>query len=220
MNGINLIPPAILVLRRRRRRIRLWSVATAGYSLALAGAYGAFASGRADAIDARQRIAELAAQVERERADLVVIRDRAVEAHREADAARMMASHPDWSVLLALLASPLTPDMTIDSCELTRVEPAPPPAAPTTPAGPAPRAPGPTADVYRVILTGMARTQSQVTSYALDLERLGADEARLFDTVTLVEAKGRRIGSTDIVAFRIECGLVARPPGPARGGAQ
>lgn len=217
MNGINLIPPSMLEQRRRRRRIRIWSVATTGYALALAGSYGAFASGRADAVDARQRIAELAAQVGRERADLVAIRERALEAHREADAARMMASHPDWSVLLALLASPLTPDMTLDSCELTRVEPPPPPPSPA--AGPAPRPSGTAPVGYRVTLTGMARTQSQVTNYALDLERLGADEARLFDAVTLVEAKGRRIGSTDVVAFRIECGLAARRPAPARGGA-
>lgn len=212
MNGINLIPPAILDARRRRRRIRAWSFATAAYAVILAGSFGAYASGGIHAHDTGRRMAELAARLEQERAELNQLRDRAAEAQREADAARMMAGHPNWSVLLALLAGPLGPDMTLDACELAPIDPppaaavaqgqAPAPPPPKTPAGPG---------AYRVTVTGLARTQSQVTAYTLALERLGGDDRRLFDHVTLVEAKGRRVGSTDAVAFRIEGALNARP---------
>lgn len=214
MNGINLIPPSILEIRGRRRRLRIWSFATAGYALVLAGSYGAFASGHASSADTRRRITELTGQIEQERAGLATIRDRAAEAHREADAARMMAGHPDWSVLLALLASPLSADMSLETCQLSRVDqPAPPPPAAGAPPAPKPASAPPQA--YTVSLTGLARTQSQVTTYALTLERLGDDQARLFETVTLVEAKGRRIGSADVVSFRIECRLAARAAAPS-----
>lgn len=213
MNGINLIPGSILEQRRRRRRIQIWSGATAGYAALLVGSYGAFATAAADAAGTRQQIANLAAQVERERAGLADLRVQAAEAMREADAARLMAGHPDWSVLLALLAGPLGPDMTLESCELARIEPprADPAAAPA-PGAPAPRPPAPGPDSFRVSLSGLARTQSQVTTYALDLERLGGEDGKLFKTVTLVEAKGRRISTTDVVAFRIECVLAAATP--------
>lgn len=218
MNGINLIPPAILDARRRRRRIRLWSFATAGYAIVLTGSLGAYATGRADTADTAVRLAALSQGIERGRTDLRQLRERAVEAQREADAARMMAGHPDWSVLLALLAAPLTPDMTLDSCELARTDPpAPTTPAPATPAATAAPRPAAMPTGYRVTLTGLARTQSQVTGYALELERLGVDGRNLFENVALLEAKGRRVGSTEVVAFRIECLMTARA---SRGGAK
>lgn len=217
MNGINLIPAAVLERRRRGRRIRVWSGVTAVYGALVAGSYGAFATaGRLQ--NTHHRVAELARLVEQERAELTSLRDRAAEAMREADAARMMASHPDWSVLLTLLARPLTADMALESCELSRIEP---PRADTGPAGappPRPATPGP--DSFRLSLTGLARTQSQVTGYVLELERLGGEGPRLFQSVTLVEAKGRRISTTDVVSFRVECVLAPRASGAGGGGAR
>lgn len=221
MNGINLIPPHTLVLRRRRKRIRAWSAATGIYAAVLGGAYGALASGTADATGLDRRIAEIAQTTQAERAELEVMRQKASEAEREADAARMMGNHPDWSVLLGLLAKPLTAEMSLHTCEVARVEktpaaaapsPAPPLAAPQT-AATTPTAATPRTDAFKVTIAGLARTQAAVTDYVLELERLTAGDQRLFDPpVMIAEAKGRRIGSTDVVAFRIECTLSAAAP--------
>lgn len=226
MNGINLVPLPIRVARRRRRRVRLWSAATGVYTVVLLGSLGAFASsGRSGEEFAARSVAEATAHLQTERADLEVRRQKAAEAEREAEAAHMMGNHPDWSVLLGMLAKHLAPEMTIESCELAAIEPTPaapktpgvPPAPPApAPAAPAKPDPGAMADSYKVTVAGLARTQSLVTDYALKLEDIRAGDEKLFEHVAIVEAKGRRIGATDVVAFKVECVLNERVAQPGR----
>jgi hypothetical protein len=124
--------------------------------------------------------------------------------------AKFIGRHPDWSVLLDLLARERGPDIVLSRLALQPAdrpfegEPgargASAPAAPVTGAAPG----------YVVRLAGQARTPAAATKFTLRLEKLG-----IFDSVRLVDTRPANVPGRDYVAFQIQCSIGTAPSGGA-----
>jgi hypothetical protein len=199
LNGVNLIPMARRRVRGRRARVRLWAVLCGCYGLAVGGWYLWY--GITSAVDAGSVAADLAAAQQRV-ADLEgKIKARAVrvaEADEAYEAALSISDQPDWGTLLAILGRGLGKDTVLSGCVLM-------PEAPrlaSAEGGVAPAVevrPG----AYVLTVSGLGRTQEDVSKYVLDLE-----QTNLFSRVTLKEARRTEFLTGQAVAFTIECAMV------------
>lgn len=197
MNGVNLIPLARRRSRKRRARIRLWAVVCGVYGAAVGGWYLWY--GISSAVDAGGVAAELAAAQGRV-ADLegqIKARGiRAAEAEALYEAAVSISDQPDWGTLLAVLGRGLGTGTVLNGCVLT-------PEAPRLASAEG----GVSAEVrpgsYLLTVSGIGRTQEDVSRYVLDLEHTG-----IFARVTLKEARRTEFLVGQAVAFTIECGMV------------
>jgi Tfp pilus assembly protein PilN len=206
MIPVNLIPARRRRARAVRRRLRAWLAIGAVYGLGLALAWSSVAlSGRApaDELDARLlRVAEAIASAETLSAELST---QLAAARRELAAVRSVTEHPDWSILLGLVARERTQDIVLSSFELSPTEP--PAPQPTPPGAVTPvSSPGatpvaaPSSQGYILHLTGIGRQQRDVPRFILRLEQMG-----LFSRVTLLESRSRMLGESEVFGFRVEC---------------
>jgi len=181
------------------------AVALAGYAACFA-----FAGGEADVI--RARLAEATAQVQRRRGEIRALSDKAATVRRELEAIRSVAGHPDWSLLLTLLADALSDSLVLEICTL----------APTGPPGSIAKdkeADPNSLDTmtarlrqsYVLQLAGVAKTQTAVSRFVLRLEQIG-----LFRRVKLVQTSRRTFAGRRAIVFKIECLLDGREEGTTR----
>jgi Tfp pilus assembly protein PilN len=197
---LDLIPAPRRQARARRTRIRTWSLVLGVYALTTAAGYVAcFAypdSGQTALLrDTRAVTEELRAASREMRA----VRAQVAEAAGRLAIARSVRNHPDWSLLLAMLADSLADQIVLERCALLPVDP---PAA----AGPAPAAtPAQSPRAFRFDLTGLARSQTAVSQFVLRLEK-----ARVFDEVRLVQTSRKPFLKGEAVAFQLECSLTGK----------
>jgi hypothetical protein len=118
----------------------------------------------------------------------------AVLAERELtlEAKRAVANHPDWSILMMLVARELGEDIVLSHCVLA---PQGDPPGPGTARRPTP---------YLWQMAGYGRTIGAASRFALALERMG-----LFDHVRLVKTNRQKFLEATAYAFQIECVLGA-----------
>lgn len=195
---VNLIPPARVSSIRVRRRVRTWSVASAGYAMLAVGACLTMASERAEGPGARSDLDRLQRTLEARKADLKNARAQAADFQRRVDAADWVTKHPDWSVLLRMLASLRGSDVMLGAIALEPLPEAPPDAA-----KPAPKAGvRPASEAYTLHVEGTAREQLSVADFAQALQDSG-----VFRGVRLVDSKAEVEGEVSVVRFRLICDL-------------
>jgi Tfp pilus assembly protein PilN len=195
----NLIPLPRLEARRRRLRLRVWVAAVSVYAAALAVVYtvclGAWAVDSHDL--ARQqkateaRVAETRRQIDEVNADLA-------DARRTLRANEVLGGHPDWSLLLMVLARSMNEEVVLRQCDLAslktvRADDAAETAAP---------APADGVDGWRLQMNGFGRTVASVSEFALAIEKTG-----LFDRVRLLKTIRQPFLAGQATHFQIECDL-------------
>lgn len=205
--GVNLLPAPRRIARRRRARVRAWSWIGAAYLLAVAGASAAFVltthEGGPRVADVDEAVARVAAR----RIEVAALEKELTAATRNWEAARAVGHHPDWSVLLGLLARAREGEVVLERCELRADVPS------------ARAQPQPGRRQYTLSVDGIARSQRAVPAYVLGLERLG-----VFESVTIIETRSRPpdTGTSapadpavaeDLVAFRVQATLADRASG-------
>jgi hypothetical protein len=201
MTRFNLMPPARMHRVMRRRRSYQWAGTVA---LALFGAVGAVIASstqvrsspwsRLDADIARARSLADAARAEARESELAY-----AQAQRRIEAARAVGEHPDWSLLLRLLAVLRGDSAVIESITIAPADTADRTSAAGSAAVPA-RTPAPWA--YSVRMSGIAPSAWAVTQFALRLE-----DSRVFARVQQGDIQPRTVRGTDVRWFRIEASL-------------
>jgi len=176
MDGHNLIPHARIHARHARRRLLRWAIMLSGFTaLVAAGVTTSQVALRVDRGDADRRIADLTNQVELVDARIQRLRSELADAGRELRRTRMVGRHPDWSVLLVLLARLSGDDLMLRRISLDPI---------------------PDQQGYTIGLDGVAVSQAEVSSFVLALERSG-----MFTGTRLEATKRETIASTEAVAF-------------------
>lgn len=200
----NLIPAARRHRACLRSRVRTWSVVTAAYAAIVALGVFLALMGREDTSATQQAIDALAADAERLQEDIRFLGSSIAAQATLLQAHRSLQADPDWSLLLALVASRVDDDVALTGIQLAprradrSAEEDPPDAA-------APASPG--AAAYELVLTGRAPSQGRVTDFVLDLEGLG-----VFDSVAILDAQrdSESAAEESGVRFVILCLLVER----------
>jgi len=204
MIGVNLIPQAEVVARKRRRRLRAWSLAIV-IAAAVGSAPVAVEFTRHHQVQSlRSEKGRVRRDIETTRAELnrlgLEIRDLQAQAAR-ADALR---TKRPWAHLLTLLSETLPQEMWL-------VAVATDPAAPrqSGPYRPAKRDPA-KPDAPPEVVTLEAPRQLAVEGYALDYRNLyefmsKLNQAEVFQTVTLTRANDEPVLNTSAVRFQILC---------------
>jgi hypothetical protein len=240
MNSVNLIPAPRLAARKRRVHLRRCAAACCGWAVASALAAGAaHAMWRpVDDPQSDERLAVVSDDIERTERAIAGVKIRLAAAQSTLRANEAIASQPDWSILLAVLARGIGDDVVLRSCHVhpaganggrvdgRRAVAVAPPVAPS-PAAPVPAVgvgAGTSATVtaaeealpFVLEASGVARTLASAHRFVNDLEKTG-----LFARVSLLDTTRDSVISDGAIAFRIECSLdePAAPSAPA-GGAQ
>jgi hypothetical protein len=203
MTGVNLIPAHYRQARQRRRRARAWFSVCGGYAIVLAVAYLGAASALGDGGSAAGDLGKTQQQVEELTRASAMLKLQLRDALIKLNIARAVGDQPDWSLLLGLLAKLTDEKIVLRSCHLETASESRQVATGTT-GKPAtqPTVPEPKDAVFNLTLVGFAKTQNDVTQFALRLEKLG-----LFDQVDLLQSAREPIGTTQATAFRVQCAL-------------
>lgn len=194
---VNLIPRKRRAARRVSSCLRSWAVFGVVYLLAVAGACALFITATAPAHDPLERdVSGIAAQITAAKERLAKSRAELTTLTRRLAATQEVQGHPDWSVLLGLIASKRGPGLVLATLELRPIEA----RSPDGRAGrevPAARPAG-----YTLRLTGLGKDHAEVAQFALRLE-----EAALFSQVVLKDTIARPLAARMVVSFGIECTL-------------
>lgn len=203
MTAIDLTPMSIAKTLSGRRRARAWSLGVSSYALLVAVGLGAVVLSAPKGDGVRAKAARVQAEVAGARRDLALVSGEMTRLQRELDAARAVGEHPDWSIVLGLVAgvqqgrevvlehallSPSFPAAASAGTRRRRTEPKP--QDPPVPNG------------YQVVLSGLAKTELDASRFALGLEEVGA-----FDRVTLVSTRARPVDRATLTAFEIRIDL-------------
>lgn len=199
MQSHNLIPSYRLEARRRRRRFEAWVVGVSAYAAILAAVYVGFLCARgvdADALARRRqttaaRTAEVQSQIKAVQADLA-------EARRTLQANETLGGHPDWSLLLMLLAQNMNDGVVLRGCSLV------PHQGETEGAEAAAPFPTSTPDDWRLQMQGFGKAVTAVSNFALAIEQTG-----LFEQVRLLKTVRQPFLAGQATHFQIVCDLGA-----------
>ena len=195
MQSRNLIPSHRLEAARRRRRLQAWIGAVSVYAAALVAVYvgcacawgvdaGALARRRQTT---EQRVELIRNHIRKAQADLA-------EAQHTLKANETIGGHPDWSLLLMLLAHHMNDGLVLRQCHLAPANADDSlPADATTPAG------------WRLEMTGFAREVTAVSQFALSLEKTG-----LFNEVRLMKTVRQPFLAGQATHFQVRCDLGRR----------
>lgn len=211
MIAINLIPHQRRRVWALRSRAVWWCAGVAAYSAAFVALClvlrpdgSELARVQSDLDDARVRHAALTKELGTERA-------RIDQMSRRLQTARAVGEHPDWSVLLGLLAQ-LRGEMVV--LESIRIEPLTADASTQRAAAPSPAGGRPTADrrqtsgavgeAYRLTIAGVAPTPSAVSALALSMEATG-----LFEAVNQGAVQSRSVRGQSVRTFTIAATLTS-----------
>ncbi|MDX2132052.1 MAG: PilN domain-containing protein [Planctomycetota bacterium] len=196
MNGaLNLLPASRVRALRLRARARAWTGACAAYVVLLGAGWAwtalsrpATASPAGDLAETQTRLADA------ERACQALRRSVSV-ADERLSTARAVGDHPDWSLLLDLLARAKRADVAFERVSLSSRGGGPPRAG----EGLVRRGP------WTLSLAGVGGSQRAVSDFALRLEESG-----VFESVAVVELRSRGDARPDrpaLVEFGVQCAL-------------
>jgi len=198
----DLLPEEYRRIRHQRRRIKRWgAVLGATATVMLAGSIGLRAGAGGDDEQMRAALAKIRAESAQRQARIEDWSGELSQVRKALDLARSVGDHPDWSVLLALVADSLGQNTVLESINLDPMGG----EAVASVSGPEPiQTPG----GYILGLSGYGKSQVDVTRLAIRLERSG-----LFDRVNLVQTRSAAVGQVEAVFFRFECSLGASAGG-------
>jgi len=195
--NVNLVPRKRRAARRVRTCLRAWAAFGVAYIVFVIGACALMVAAMTPPEDPiHSDPAGLAAQIASAKEKLAESRTKLAAISRQLAGAREVQGHPDWSVLLSLIAARRGDDLALSSVELrpagaatngTREAPAGLVARPTS---------------YSLVLTGLGKDHNAVAQFALRLELEG-----LFSQVVLKDTVARQLATRSVVSFGIECTL-------------
>ena len=195
MTSVSLIPAYRTDARKRRRRLRRWATAGAGYVLFLAVTY-AFcnaiwgADGRSLASESQKTAAKIA-ETQRQ---LATLEKELLHDEQLLAANRTLADQPDWSLLLAALSQTLQDEVVLRSCQLKPVWVGPGSSRGT------PLPPGSQSNAFLLALRGFGKSQAAVAQFVLRLEG-----TELFEEVKIIETRRESFRAAEAVAFQLDC---------------
>lgn len=206
IRGVNLLPLARRRAARRRLRTRLWAAVGAAWAGTIIAVYIPFAATkqREDAA-IEGGMAQVSQRIDSATKILAALRSQNLAAVTTLTAARAVADHPDWGVLLDMLGRTRGEGIVLERVELTPVSPSS--ARAQAPADPA----VPHSGGLAIGIEGAGESPSAVTEFTLKLERSG-----LFDRVTLLETKARSLRGSDRTSFKLQCTIGPAEPGSPR----
>ena len=206
---MDFVPPRRRAMRRLRTRARAWGVVLALVVLALlASAVVLLTRGRDDGGAVEEELARVRVRLAHETGVRAELDGRIVRAEEELSLSRAIGSHPDWSVLLNLLARERGDDVVLNKVAIQRVDRPFDGSAGARGGSPGATAKPTTAgeDAFVVRVGGQARTQAAATEFTLRLEALG-----LFDAVRLLETKPASVPGREYSGFLVECEIGRTP---------
>jgi hypothetical protein len=218
MKTINLIPAPRLQARHRRLQLLRCAAGCVAYAGAL-GVATVICQAVLEKSDpqVQNRLTAVGLTIDHTTRSIASTRSELDAAMSTLRASRSIAEQPDWSGLLAILASKAGDDIVLKGCLVRPREPERPAAAPDPKKpGPKPAPAPPSEPVMIVALSGLGKSQQAISRFALRLE-----ETRLFGRVMLLDTNRETGDRADAIGFRIECSLEdpgVGAPRPADGG--
>jgi hypothetical protein len=201
MKSVNLIPAPRRDSKRRRKHRNVCAAACGAYGVVLACALGVahlMWSGAGAKLD--EELASADAAIERAQRQADDCRAELTAARATVEANRTVAEQPDWSVLLALLATTTGDDVVLRSV-VVAPQAATPSALTSGQAAAAAKSAAPAAAPEVVLeVHGVGRTQLAVQQHALRVEQTG-----LFAKVAVLDTGREPYLMQDAIAFRLQC---------------
>ena len=189
MTCINLIPAHRIERRQAGVRLGRWCVGCTVYCAAVWAScvvYTAVYDRTGE--DLSDETAATKARVAESNGAIASVRSQLTEARRKLDASLAVTMQPDWSVLLALVASSREKQVVLNRCQVHEDEAG-------SPGGPGVR-------TYEVRIQGLGETQSAVSRFVLRLERLA-----MFDRVQVIKIHRVPVRDSEAIAFELACAL-------------
>lgn len=188
MISANLLPATYRRHLARQDRTARWAAFIAVYTVALVilwlGSRQYVAGGRSGL---ERRVGAIDAEIAGINSGITGLKEKSIRVQASLATARSIADHPDWSVLLSLVASLKSSDIEVDRIALG-------PRAVETKPGSAKGTKG-----VWVRLSGFAKDHQAIAHFALRLEG-----AHLFDRVALEDARKSAAEPEGLVGFEIE----------------
>ncbi len=213
MESLNLLPPGRRAELRLRHRFHLWSLGSVVYGVVTLGACIALAAGE-PVVDMREtrELSSLAREKEMYEGLKKQHTDNILEEKRRKEGADLVADHPDWSILLELLAVHRGDDAVIVGVDVKPdVTSAKDDEPKTKGRGAQSKGDKDTMDKaetrpdpYSIRVEGFASTQTTVAEFADRLQRIG-----VFASVTLQRSSTRLLEQRPVVDFIVVCRLEA-----------
>jgi len=195
--NFNLIPRKRRAARRLRSCIRAWCMFGVAYVIVVAGACGLVVAVTQAHDDPLQREASgLVAQIATSKERLSQTRAELAGITRRLAASREVQGHPDWSILLRLIAANRGEGLALASFELGAVN------ANSGGNADAAASRGDRPSSYSLRLNGLGKDHTEVAQFALRLEQAG-----IFSRVVLKDTVAKQLASRTAVSFGIECTL-------------
>ncbi|MCC6661162.1 MAG: PilN domain-containing protein [Phycisphaerales bacterium] len=186
MNGVNLIPAHRTLARRRRARVRLWTIAAATHAVLLGAVYaGMAAAWGGTSAEWKGRLASINSQLDRDNDALKARQADLTEKLAAKQANDAVGEQADWSMLLGLIARTVRDDVVLENSSLRPGDPGAKPARPLT-----------------LALSGLGRTHGAVSDFVLRLE-----STRVFSHVALLETRRTALPHAEAIAFRVEAAI-------------
>lgn len=207
---LNLLPPERVRTLHLRVRIRAWMLACVGYALVLGGVWLWMHASAPSPASGADRIAEVETSLAALERDLRDLQRSSSDAADRLATANAVEGHPDWSLLLDLLARSRRDEIAIERITLT-----PRGGAGSRPPDRGALRRGP----WSLTLAGLGVSQRAVSDFALRLEDSG-----IFASVAIVEIRARGgapvAGATAerpaLVEFSLACTLTDGAPTEGR----
>ena len=202
MKTMNFIPVHRQVLRRQRRRRRIWTVVCIAYALPLIGLASAACLVIKDESPVHEtQLGITIGKIEQTQQAIREARARLAPARAQLEATESISLRPDWSILLAHVARQLADDVFLSRVELNQPTPSPASLSSGPPSAGGDGAP------FVVRVDGYGRTQTAVSDFVVQLEA-----TPLFEKVTILQTDRRRLMADEAVSFELSCLLGANSP--------
>lgn len=196
MNRVNLIPVEVQDRTARVARGRSWGVLLGGFGLCLALVGAAVRVGLStQTADLTRQISDAESGLQRVTDEQNRVKTQLTSIKRRLDAARATGRHPNWGLLLNMLAASLDEQTALDGVELSRMVPEPVKAE----AGK--KAPKPVAEQV-VILRGRSTNMEAMGGFLANLEK-----SHLFRLVKLGDNHRSDSAGKNVIEFQVTCVL-------------
>lgn len=214
--SINLVPVPRQIDRMRRSRIKTWLIAGSAYSVLLVVLFAVFQVMTGTAFQSVDKeLHEVNAELASTGKNIQAIQPQLVNSKSTLQASRAVGNQPDWSVLVALLASRLNERVVLSHMGLSpAVVIADQPSVPRvvrrgSTVKPAQDEGAKAPQQFNLDVRGMAKSQAALSTFVLKLE-----QANLFAKVILQDAQRVGFVEGEAIQFQIQCTLMGRQASP------
>lgn len=205
MGDINLIPAARIAKRRRKARMRLWTLICGTYLISLAVlALSAHAFWRDTDDSAIEELAFTAQRIKGYNSKISEFQKKLVKTKAELEASKVISCQPDWTKLLVLIGDELKEEVVLENYQLVTTSKSRGDVTNSLQEllSSSPPSVFLAERQYTLELSGFGRTQTSVSQFVLRLEQM-----QIFDSVELVNSRRKTFLNSEAAAFSIECSI-------------